>query len=356
MSRQDAEPSIDAQVEKALDVAESESMGCVPATPSQATRMSELAKTGELVRLVPGIYVRRRVDDAWCDDPRKRAFWIARAYAKAHPDKTLCSFSAAVVQGLWVSYNLLYALYVVATPGETTHRSPYVFYRRLKDFETAKSAGVMVTCVEQTVLDCALAASFAEGLAIADSALRYYDLTNEDLVAYFSKHGKRRPGILRARMVARYADARAENGGESIVRGMIIAVGYMPPTMLQAEFVDPVETDKTLRVDGFFALGGNRGVILEVDGMSKYPSLADTLGRHEESAGKHSFSKAVSGQKPDGDLKSALIAERQRESHITALGYPVMRVLFMRVREPGYLVSLLRAYGIPQVQDPFPFR
>ena len=304
--------------------------------------MGEMVTSGYLVRLMPGVFVRSRTVASWGGNPRVAAYWLVRAYAQSHPDKTLCSFSAAVVQGLWVSYAFLDKLYVVATKGETTHRSPYVFYRKVRCLETGKSDGISVTNIEQTVLDCVLAAPFAEGLAIADSALRYFDVSNEGLLAYFKRCGKRRPGIQRALAVARYACGDSENGGESIVRGLIIAAGYMPPTALQVEFVDPVDPQRVIRVDGFFLLNGQRGVILEVDGMDKYPHLLDGEG--------------FGGDSSDGqDLRTALVNERQRESHITALGYPVMRVLFKRIREPGYLISLLRAYGIPQIQEPFPF-
>lgn len=351
MCCQNVGPLLDAQIEALLDRSEEDRAGAVPKTASQAARMGELVKAGYLVRLMPGIYTRSQTVASWNGNPRVAAYWLARAYSSAHPDKVLCSFSAAVVQGLWLSYAFLGTLYVVATKGETTHRSPHVFYRKIKQFDKVTCGGVSVTNIEQTVLDCVLAAPFAEGLAIADSALRYFDLSNENLLAYFRRCGKRRPGIRRALAVARYASKDAENGGESIVRGLIIAAGYMPPTMLQVEFVDPVDGERTIRVDGFFALGGGRGVILEVDGMAKYPHLRDGEGGWESGEG-HALGAGGAGYR---DLRSVLVDERQRESHITALGYPVMRVLFRRVREPDYLVSLLRAYGIPQVQDPLPF-
>lgn len=345
------EPKLDAQIEALLDRSEENRSGAVPKTASQAARMGELVKAGYLVRLMPGIYARSQTAASWNDNPRIAAYWLARAYSAAHPDRVLCSFSAAVVQGLWVSYAYLDKLFVVATKGETTHRSPNVFYRKINRFETVTASGIPVTNIEQTVLDCVLATPFAEGLAIADSALRYFDLSNESLLAYFRRCGKRRPGIRRALVVARYASKDAENGGEPIVRGLIIAAGYMPPTMLQVEFADPVDGKGAIRVDGFFALGRGRGVILEVDGMAKYPYLLDRESRGELPGG----SGSDAGNAESQDLRSALVDERQRESHITALGYPVMRVLFKRVREPGYLVSLLRAYGIPQIQEPFPF-
>lgn len=386
MQKLNRERSVDSQMASLIDAAIADQICVVPQTPSQCVRMSEWARAGRLVRVFPNMYITRPVERQWEGNPRIRAWWLTRTYARRFPDRPLCSFSAAVVHGLWVSHSFLDRLYVVATEGETTHRAPGVFYRKVKDRNVVDIGGVKVTTIEQTVLDCVLAAPFAEGLAIADSALRYRDVTNETLLAYFRKHGKRRPGIKKALLVARYACPDAENGGESIARGLIIAVGYMPPTALQVEFTDPVEPSKTLRVDGFFSLPGNRGVIFELDGMGKYPELwggdagpqgksddveaqtgegsespqaSDTFGFMDAGACELTWdgseSSAIDGEDDDAGLRGALIDERQRESHITALGYPVMRVLFKRIREDGYLVALLRAYGIPQVQEPFPF-
>lgn len=361
-----ASEPVDFQVLRIVEAAMAGQVCAVPNSPSQCARMSEWARAGRLVRVFPNMYIVPDVEHRWGQNPRIRAWWLARTYAFRYPKRPLCSFSAAVVQGLWVSYSLMDKLYVVATPGETTHRAPGVFYRKIGDFDVETVDGVAVTSIEQTVLDCVLAAPFAEGLAIADSAIRYRDVTNETLLAYFRKHGKRRPGIKKAMMVARYASGDAENGGESIVRGLIIAAGYMPPSALQLEFRDPVDEAKTVRADGFFALPRNRGVILEVDGMDKYPELRSEDGEGAEGDAEEAVGgvfeqvvEDVRGKSPGSDgpdgLRDALVDERQRESHLTALGYPVMRVLFKRVREKGYLVSLLRAYGIPQIQDPFPF-
>lgn len=347
MERRDAERSLNVQVAQLVRDAEQCGLCVVPQTESQRTRMVQMVQKGALERVFPGMFVSSATAASWKLNPRLRAWTLAKTYAHLHPDRALCSFSAAVVHGLWVSYSLLDKVYVVATQDEATHRSPWVFYRRIKSLKTERVEGIVVTAIEQTVLDCALSAPFAEGLAIADSALRYRGVTNEQLLAYFRVHGKRRPGIHKAMAVARYACGDAENGGESIVRGLIIAAGYMAPSMLQLEFIDPVDITKTIRADGFFDLGHGRGVIFEVDGMVKYPGA-----EHEDAEG--AVDPDSSGEVHE-DLRETLVAERQRESHITALGYPVMRVLFKRVREPGYLVSLLRAYGIPQVNDPLPF-
>lgn len=364
MQKLNLEKSVDIQVVSIVDAAMTDQVCAVPQTPSQCARMSEWARAGRLIRVFPNMYVTRSVEEQWGEGSRAKAWWLARTYARRFPDRPLCSFSAAVVHGLWVPHHLMDKLYVVATEGETTHRAPDIFYRRIKDFGLTDVDGVKVTSIEQTVLDCVLAAPFAEGLAIADSALRYHDITNEELLAYFRKRGKRRPGIKKALLVAEYANADAENGGESIARGLIIAAGYMPPSALQLEFIDPVDPSKTLRVDGFFSLPGNRGVIFELDGMGKYPGsrsngkepLRQSGGGKTQKEMGNEWGRFESGEGDSSDdLQSALVDERQRESHLTALGYPVMRVLFKRVREKGYLVSLLRAYGIPQIQDPFPF-
>ena len=76
-----------------------------------------------------------------------------------------------------------------------------------------------VTSPVRTVLDCSRDLPFPEALAVADSALRHDDVTRDALL-----HGAqvlRGPGAARARRVASYADGRAANPFESVLRGIV---------------------------------------------------------------------------------------------------------------------------------------
>lgn len=45
------------------------------------------------------------------------------------------------------------------------------------------------------------------------------------------------------------------------------------------------------------------------------------------------------------------MAERQRESHLTLLGYKVLRFTFDELKNPAQLVEKMRLVGIPQRAD-----
>ena len=113
-----------------------------------------------------------------------------------------------------------------------------------------------------------------------------------------------------------------------MVRGIIIELGFMPPTMLQVELPDPLNQGHVYRVDMLWEFDDGRCVIGEVDGVRKYKD-ADCL------KGK--------------TTQDVLVEERQRESRLTALGMPVMRILVRQIFEPGYMESLLEAFGIPRI-------
>jgi very-short-patch-repair endonuclease len=79
-----------------------------------------------------------------------------------------------------------------------------------------------VTSYVRTVMDCAARLPFDEALAIADSALRACDVTRAQLIAAAEKM----PARHRARClrVARFADARAANPFESVLRAIALGI------------------------------------------------------------------------------------------------------------------------------------
>lgn len=113
-------------------------------------------------------------------------------------------------------------------------------------------------------------------------------------------------------------------GGESIARAVMIREGILPSD-LQREFQDPLDSQKTYRVDFVFELASGKTVIGEFDGRSKYEDPV-LLG--------------------DRTALDVLREERQRESHITLLGMPVLRFTWNDVRQKGRLVEMLRKAGV----------
>ena len=114
-----------------------------------------------------------------------------------------------------------------------------------------------VTSVVRTVLDCASTLPFAEGLAIADSALRAG--VPRDHVASAAA-GFRGRGARLLREVAAAADPRADNPFESGLRAAVLRAGlrFTPQVLVgdaRVDLVDP-EHEIALEADSFAWHGG----------------------------------------------------------------------------------------------------
>lgn len=118
----------------------------------------------------------------------------------------------------------------------------HVFWRDLRADEVQGRA----TAPLRTVLDCAADLPFDEALAIADSALRIGVVSAAQLAEAAAV--QRGPGSARARRVIRYADPRAMNPFESVLRAQAIEAGLdvtpqlevgIPGGSVHPDLVDP---------------------------------------------------------------------------------------------------------------------
>ena len=170
--------------------------------------------------------------------------------------------------------------------------------------------GILVTSLEDTIVDCLLELGFREGLAIADAGLARLGIDAAELDALISKRGRHRPGVRHALETARHADAHSESGGESMARALMIEHGFMLP-----ELQVLIENPGTI-------------VVGELDGGEKYVNPAMTHGR---------------------DVLQVMRDERLRESGMTLAVDRVMRFTFSDVANEARLVALLERFGIPHV-------
>lgn len=321
-----------------FDQIEDEGLCLIAESESDRRALEARVRSGDVVSPWPGMFVRKGHYDKLKKTPRLMNRCVLRTFAREHPDAVFCSFSAAVIYGLWVPTKQLKRIFLLAASPEqraagvaacSRSRSMRVDRRACKGSGVVRQDGMLVTDVEGTLFECALAAALPEALAILDCALRYELTSKERLLGYALANGRGRHGRAGALRAIMRADGRADNGGESIVRGLIIELGYTPPTDLQVEFEDPVELGRMMRADAVWKLDNGAFVIGEIDGLEKYRDEESMLGWSLE----------------------AMVRERHRESHLTALGCPVMRIQYSRAREAGYLEGLLRAYGIPRLVE-----
>lgn len=257
--------------------------------------------------------------------PVDRALRTIKGLAEFHPDWAFWGYDAALLWGLEVPNDLLGPRFLVKTGCSAALSGGCRLLRPQVAGALGRVDGVWVTPFWRTVEDCLLRAPFSYGLAIADSALRAKGVSREDLCECLRADCEGRRGYRRAQVIASYADGLSENGGESRFRAFFIAYGFPVPE-LQVEFRDPLDPGQVFRVDYFWRLEDGTCVIGELDGKGKY-TLQNGEGR---------------------ESVDPFVAERQRESHLTMLGYKVLRFTFNELKNPGKLVEKMRLAGIPQ--------
>lgn len=301
---------------------------CAVITPTDPTYQIARAhvRKGLLVNPFLLLYARAGY---WKDlDKGARALHVLYGAQQTHPAWVFCCYSAALVHGLSVSHHLVRYVHVHASRLSHARNANGVVRHCTRASDPCTVSGLQVTDRDQTLLDCLVDAPLPEGLALADSALRFSHGTAEGLIKRLTHLGKGRRGLARAVQVAGLADARAENGGESILRGKIIVEGFMPPTDLQVPLPDVTNRHRSFRADMLWRLDDGTRIVGEFDGSGKYQNK-EMLG--------------------DRSTLDVLLAERQRESRITALRMPVMRFTWKDLHTSGNVARILDAFGIPRV-------
>lgn len=311
------------EVEEILDRAEASEALATYNSERTRYKMSRLAHAGQLVVPMPRLYARKTY---WEElNERERMLHKMRGLYSMDSGVVFAGTSAAVAHGLWVSYDVL-GRPVIATSASAHSRSSSTIERVVvDDWDVTMSSGVRVTPLVRTVYDCLRSLPFAEGLVIADSALRSIGARSSDLEDMLAKYAGRR-NYEKVRRVASLADGRSESEGESLARASMIELGFALPD-LQVEVPDLFDEGSSYRVDFVWEVPTGGVVLGEFDGREKYTNKDMTGG---------------------GDALDALIAERRRESRLTLLQVPVMRFGYQEVRNPELFERTLETFGVPR--------
>lgn len=319
------------RVEELLDEAERANTFVIPASEADRCELKRMLASGEVIRPLRGTYARR----VWAKD--RNGTELARCAIATvgllHEGWVFSSYSAALLHGLEVPRALLGRVHVCTRHLARTHTTEDVIRHRLRDFDVVDIDGMLVTSLEQTVLDCLISAPLRYGLAIVDSALRKLGLGSveeaEAFVFRIHELGRRRHGINAARRTLSHANGRAENGGESVARGIMIERGIMVPE-LQVEYPHPLDPKRApFRADYTWRIDDDTVKLGELDGVGKYYDEALMAGK---------------------TTAQVLSAERMRESQLTLLGYPIIRFGPEHLKHPWKLEKLLVQAGIPYVR------
>lgn len=320
------------RIEKLLAEAENAGRFAIPSCEADRCELRRMRAHGEVTSPLRGAYARR----AWIEglDASRLARSSLRTIGLLHPEWVFSSYSAALLHGLEVPHALLGRAHVCTRHLGCTHSTADVIRHRLREFDIIEIDGLLATNLAQTVLDCLIDAPLRYGLAIADSALRRQGMDAVDATSPFvlDVHalGRGRHGIGTALNTLFHADGRAENGGESVARGIMVERGIMIPD-LQVEYPHPFDPRRApFRVDYTWRLLDGSIKLGELDGVGKYCDEAMLADR---------------------TTAQALAAERRRESQLTLLGYPIIRFGPEHLKDPWKLEKLLVQAGIPYVNE-----
>jgi hypothetical protein len=254
-----------------------------------AGRIRRLVRDGVLVRLRSGVYapatsVSSLVRNARDDRARQsggQLLRVAATLAVTGSQSAGSHRSAALVYGLGLVGRAESVAEITKAPGDqgsyTGRRDVRVHIAALPADHVVSYHGVPLTSVPRTVIDLARTLPFAEGVAVADSAL-YARLTSKSELAAVIAQCPRWPGLRRAREVTAFSDARAESVLESLSRAAFHLAG-LPPPDLQVWVGDDGEVIG--RVD---FLWRRYRTIGEADGALKYQTPARARTQLERDA------------------------------------------------------------------------
>lgn len=312
--------------------------GACVAAPDHRLRVAlrrRLGEEGMVVSPVRGLYALR---SEWEElGPSERSLSIMRGLQRLHPGWVFCGPSAALAFGADVSYGAQRPFHVMAPGGSWPAKTALLHYHGIaldayagiKENPVERS-GIVVTPLARTVLDSLRWLDFREGMVVADFALRGREGKKDSLLRYLESRRGTCVGVDQASFTLERADGRAESGGESIARAVMMEQGFMLPA-LQVEIPDPLTPGSVFRADFVWLRADGRVIVGECDGKKKLFDKAMTRGKTPE---------------------EVLLGQRSREGLLTAYDVSVMRFTYEEAASVTGLVRKLELYGVPRADSP----
>lgn len=242
-----------------------------------ARRLRRLVSSGDLVRIRYGAYATREIlEEAKTDPALRHALEVAAARGTRDRKGVASHQSAAMMWRLSLLNKVADGAVTLTVPtgtrsGSYSSAGIVCHVAELPGDHVTKLYGLPVTTAARTVVDIARAATFAEGVVVADSALYERHASKTDLRRVLTRCA-RWPGVARARRVADFASSLAESPLESCARVAFDEQG-LPPPMLQAHIFGQ---DGRLigRVDFCWQ---EYWTVAEADGLLKYQGRDDAI-------------------------------------------------------------------------------
>jgi Protein of unknown function (DUF559) len=206
-------------------------------------QIRRLVQAGAMRQLLTGVYAPAAVVTSLTGGARndrarqtgEHLLQVAAVLAVSGPGSVGSHDSAARVYGLGVlGRGPAPVLEITRAPrdqgGRTGRPGVRVHVAALPPDHVVRYRGVPLTSVPRTVIDLARVLPFAEGVAVADSALNATLTSPGDLSAVIADC-PRWPGIQRAREVIAFSDSRSESVLESLSRAAFHQAGLPPPDL-----------------------------------------------------------------------------------------------------------------------------
>lgn len=307
---------------------ESEANGTcmVPRLRKARDRLRSAKEAGIVCEVVPGAYARPNYWNGLSF--QQKLLQRMQALQIQHPNWVFAGPSAAFVHGLQVSRHYLTRL-CVGTSRKTHLRSNEMWQAIIvTGADVLEKDGLRITALERTLGDSLRTMAFPSGLAVADSAVCLTGREPCGLAEDMSRACGRMSGLRKARAVLALSDGRAESGGESVARAMMLELGIMAPD-LQRWYDDPLIARQRYRIDfAWDVVGGS--ILGELDGYEKYTNAQMTGG---------------------ASVTQIIQSEHRRQSHIETLP-DVLRFIrfgYADVMNERVFLQLLLASGVPRV-------
>ena len=180
-------------------------------------------RNGQVTAIARGVYS----PTAWlrrvADDPRRMHALAVGAVIRRNPGLIASHESAAYLHGLDVllsggtSTPQVTLTRSSQAPGRALVRGALIRVATVPDDHVTRVFGLPVTTVPRTVMDIARTTSFMAGVVAADSALHSHAAIKVEYAVVLESCAQWR-GVVRARQVIGFADARAESALESVAR------------------------------------------------------------------------------------------------------------------------------------------
>jgi len=186
---------------------------------------------GELVSVLPGLYLRAEPDGSPDPATRHRAtLAVVIPYLSGRP--VVSHLSAAIMHGLPFCHSEVPPLHVTRPDAVKSRRGAAVRLHKasLPRSEVVDLGGLPVTSVARTVVDCALTMPFDHAVVLTDAALRRALVNRKSLQDQLARL-HRVPGSRRAAEVVAFADPRSRGAGESFSRVLLHRWGFTAPEL-----------------------------------------------------------------------------------------------------------------------------